>query len=68
MLVAFLVHNFRTSTGPFSLCERNINETISDGKITSSEITAYPQIGNISMLKPMIDPHRLSSLQSSGHL
>jgi hypothetical protein len=67
-LVAFLIHSFRTSTGPFSLCARGINENMSEDKMTSSSVTAYPRTDNIPMLNPIIDPYQLSSFQTSGKL
>lgn len=68
ILVTFLIHNFKTSTGPFGLCTRHINENLSDDKITSSEITDYTQIGNIPMFNTFIDPRQLSSLNKGGQL
>jgi hypothetical protein len=64
ILAAFLIHNFQTSTGPFSLCRKHINENRSDDKMTSSEIADYTQPNNI----PIIDPRHTSSFKNNGQL
>ncbi|UJR33628.1 hypothetical protein I4U23_021063 [Adineta vaga] len=66
ILTAYLIHNFRTSTGPFSLCRKNLNENISDDKMISSEIFDYSQTSNLPMYNPLIDPRQIASFQSTA--
>ncbi|CAF0786949.1 unnamed protein product [Adineta steineri] len=68
IVVAFLVHNFQTSTGPFSLCHKHINENPSDDKMTSSELADYSQTDNIPMFNTIIDPRHISPFKNIGQL
>ncbi|CAF0749949.1 unnamed protein product [Adineta ricciae] len=64
ILIAYLIHNFRTLTGPFSLCRKNVNENQSDDKINSSHTIDYTQTNNLSMYKTAIDPRQVVSFQT----
>ena len=68
VLVVFLVHSFRTSTGPFSLCTKQTMGNQSEDKMSTSDIADYPQTGNVPFFHPMLDTHHLYPLKSTGQL
>ena len=65
VLITFLVHSFRTLTGPFSCLANNISEYQSEDKMTSMNVTDYQQPAKSLVYDPMMDSRQLFTMKNN---